>query len=392
MSPLPFEASVEILADLVGFPTISAASNRALIDHAARLLNAAGARVEVLASADGAKANLFATLGPEVDGGIVLSGHTDVVPADGAEWDSDPFALREADGRFYGRGTCDMKGFVAAALAMAPRFAAMPLVRPVHFAFTYDEEVGCLGARALAGHLADAPLRPAMAIVGEPTSMRVIEGHKGCHDYTTRFTGLEGHGSNPDRGVNAVEYAIRFAARLLALREPLVQRAPSASPFEPPWSTVQVGRIDGGTARNVIARHCEVEWEMRPVTAADATFVKGELAAYCADVLLPEMRRLHPEATIETEILGEVPGLVPMEENAARDLLAHLTGANGADTVAFGTEAGLFQALGLDVVVCGPGSISEAHKPNEFLSADQLREALRLLAALEGVLTQPERR
>ena len=310
--------------------------------------------------AQGGKANLFATIGPWRDGGIVLSGHTDVVPADEAEWTSDPFVLRDDGARLYGRGTCDMKGFVAAAIAMAPVYAALPLARPVHFAFTYDEEVGCLGALQLVEALRARALRPAAAIIGEPTRMRVVEAHKGCCEYTTRFTGLEGHGSNPDAGVNAVEFAVRYVARLLALRDALKARAPAASPFVPPWTTVQVGRIDGGTARNVIAGHCAVEWEMRPVDPADATFVKSILAEYAETELLPAMRAVHPGAAIETEVIGEVAGLAPAGLNEARDIALALTGGNGTDVVAFGTEAGLFQSLGMSAVVCGPGSIEEA--------------------------------
>jgi acetylornithine deacetylase len=375
-----------ILAELIAFPTVSADGNLALIAYVAEKLTECGATLTILRDETGQKANLFATLGPEGDGGILLSGHTDVVPVDAEEWTSDPFKLREGDGLLYGRGTCDMKGFIAAALAMAPRYAALDLKRPLHFAFTYDEEVGCLGARQLAEELERMNVRPSAAIIGEPTEMRIIEGHKGCYEYTTFFTGFEGHASTPDAGVNAVEYAVRYIGRLLELGEDLKGRAPDGSRFDPPWTTLQVGRIEGGSARNVIAGHCSVEWELRPVQRGDAGYVKSAVGAYCEEVLLPAMRGIAPDAGITTEVIGEVAGLEPVPDNEARRIVAELTGANSADVVSFGTEAGLFQALGMSVVVCGPGSIEQAHKPDEFVSEMQLQACLDMLIGLERKL------
>lgn len=373
----------QIMADLIAFPSVSADSNLELIDYAANRLEACGARVEVSKDATGLKANLFATLGPDTGDGIVLSGHTDVVPANAKEWTGDPFVMREADDRLFGRGACDMKGFVAASMAMAPEFAQLDLKKPIHFAFTYEEETGCLGAQQLVGELAARENRPAIVIVGEPTEMRIIEGHKGCYEYTTEFVGREGHGSGPDLGVNAVEYAVRYISRLMDLGDELKGMAPADSRFDPPWTTVQAGRMQGGVARNVIAGHCEVEWEIRPVATSDADYVKEQLRAYCRDELLPQMRAIAPEADIRTKVIAEVCGFDPMPENAARELVAELTGANGTDLVAFGTEAGLFQQLGMDVVVCGPGSIEQAHKPDEFLSLDQLGVCLEMLHGLK---------
>jgi acetylornithine deacetylase len=372
----------QILADLVAFPTISADSNLELIAYAADILRQAGARLSVSWDETGAKANLFATLGPDGDGGIVLSGHTDVVPVDGQDWTGDPFALREAEGRLYGRGTCDMKGFIACCLAMAPIFAAQPLKRPLHFAFTYDEEVGCFGARALLAELRRSGLRPSAAIVGEPTMMRIIEGHKGCYEYTTEFRGLEGHGSVPERGVNAVHYAVRYIARMLELAEELKARAPAESRFQPPWTTLQVGRIEGGAARNVIAGHCSVEWEIRPVQPSDADFVKENIEAYVERVLKPAMKAVSAEAEIVTHVIGEVEGLEPVAQSEARRIVSELTGLAEAEVVAFGTEAGLFQRAGISAVICGPGSIDQAHKPDEFVSLDQLSECLGMLGRL----------
>jgi acetylornithine deacetylase len=375
-----------ILGDLVAYPTVSADSNLAMIEHMAGWLEGLGARVDLYHDASGGKANLFATLGPEGDGGIVLSGHSDVVPVADQDWSRPPFALTEAEGRLYGRGTCDMKGFIAATLAMAPQFAAQSLRRPLHFCFTHDEEVGCLGARALVPELQARGIRPAMAIIGEPTEMRIIEGHKGCCEYTVRFTGLEGHGSDPDRGVNAVTYAVRYVTRLMELAEALKARAPEGSRFDPPWTSINVGRLSGGVAHNVIPGKAELEWEMRPVAWADADFVKEAVTRLVEEELLPAMRAVSPEAAIRTEVIGEVVGLMPMAENAARDLVRRLTGQNACELVPFGTEAGLFQSMGMSVVVCGPGSIAQAHKPDEFVSRAQLSDCLAMLQGLGRTL------
>ena len=374
--------TVALLGDLITFPTVSDLSNLDMIAYLAYRLEEAGAKVDIFHDEIGHKANLFATLGPEVDGGIVLSGHSDVVPVKDQDWASDPFQMIEHDGRLYGRGACDMKGFIAAATAMAPIFAERVRNRPVHFAFTYDEEVGCFGARSLVDCLKTIGLRPAIAVIGEPTSMRVIEGHKGCHEYTTRFQGLAGHGSAPDRGVNAVEYAVRYVSRLLELKDALRARVPAESRFDPPWSTINTGSLIGGVAHNVIAGTAEVEWEMRPVQLSDADFVKTDLRNFCENHLLPAMRAVCPEAAIVTETIGEVEGLQPADHNEARDIVMELTGATSTDLVAFGTEAGIFQTFGMSSVICGPGSIEQAHKPDEFVSIDQLQQCLDMLDRL----------
>lgn len=375
-----------LLRHLIAYPTVSTDSNLAMIEFLADQLTSVGARVDIHHDATGAKANLFATLGPEVDGGIVLSGHSDVVPVADQDWSTDPFEMVERDGNLYGRGTCDMKGFIAASVAMAPFFAERIRDRPVHFAFTHDEETGCLGAQALAQVLRAQGIRPGVAIIGEPTSMRIIEGHKGCYEYSTHFTGLEGHGSGPDRGVNAVEYAVRYVARLLELKDQLKDRAPKDSRFEPPWTTINTGALIGGVAHNVIPGKARVDWEMRPVQNGDADFVKSDLHEFCTHKLLPAMRAVSPDADIVTEVIGEVDGLIPADENEAKDILMELTGANGADTVPFGTEAGIFQSLGMSAVVCGPGSIEQAHKPDEYVSLDQLSQCLTMLERLGGKL------
>ncbi len=376
----------DILRDLIAYPTVSSDSNLDMIAYLAGRLEDVGANIDIFHDDSGKKANLFATIGPETDGGILLSGHTDVVPVTDQNWSHDPFEMVALEDRLYGRGACDMKGFIAATISMAPLFQERVSTRPLHFSFTYDEETGCIGAAKLAEDLVEKGVRPAIAIVGEPTNMRIIEGHKGCYEYSTHFHGLEGHGSSPDAGVNAVEYAVRYVAHLLELKAKLKTRAPPGSRFEPPWTTVNVGGLTGGVAHNVIASRAQIDWEMRPVQNADAALVKDSLQALCRDELLPAMRAVFPEAAIRLETIGEVDGLEPTDNNQAREIVAELTGANTADTVPFGTEAGIFQKLGMDVVVCGPGSIDQAHKADEFVSEDQLQKCLTMLERLSRKL------
>ena len=376
------QSTKDILADLIAFPTVSSDSNLEMIAYLAARLEDCGADVHLFADPSGNKANLFATLGPKKDGGIVLSGHSDVVPVTDQSWTSDPFVMTERDGRLYGRGSCDMKGFIATTIAMAPTFARSVRERPLHFAFTYDEEVGCIGAAHLAQSLAQLGIRPSVAIIGEPTNMRIIKGHKGCYEYTTRFQGLEGHGSAPDLGVNAVEYAARYITHLLGLKEQLHGMSPPDSAFDPPWTTVNVGALHGGSVHNVIAPKAQVDWEMRPVQQSDADFVKSHLYAYCHEVLLPKMRAVYPDAWIETKVVGEVEGLVPTLENEALQIVSELTGTDDASLVPFGTEGGIFQNIGMDVVVCGPGSIEQAHKADEFVTVSQLESCTAMLSKL----------
>jgi len=375
-----------LLGDLIAFPTVSSDSNLELIAWAANYLEGFGARCEIMSDVTGLKANLLATFGPEGNGGLVLAGHTDVVPiGEESDWSGDPFSMREENDLLYGRGTCDMKGFIACVMALAPEIARWHLKTPVHVALTYDEEVGCFGARALVTELLGRGMRPGMAILGEPTLMNVVDGHKGCYEYTTHFCGCEGHGSAPDRGVNAASCATRYAGRLLELEAALKSRAPEASPFEPPWTTLNIGRMSAGTARNVIAGLAEIEWEMRPVSFEDAAWVLSEIDAY-ADLLLPDMRRVTPDDSIVREVIGEVAGLMPERDNRIAELVCSLTGANGTEVVSFGTEAGLFQSLGTQCIVCGPGSIQQAHRPDEFVARSQLDACLTMLRGMEGAL------
>lgn len=386
------EHTTELLRDLIAFPSISSDSNLPIIDYLADHLRGVGADVQLQTAPCGTKANLFATLGPDRSdvsggpGGIVLSGHSDVVPVADQDWTHDPFEMIERNGRLYGRGTCDMKGFIAATVAKAAEFAKAPLSRPVHFAFTHDEETGCIGAQALAGWLKEQSIRPSLAIIGEPTMLQVIEGHKGCCEYTTHFHGRAGHGSMPDLGVNAVEYAVRYVSYLMGIGQELKTRAPKSSRFDPPWTTINTGSVTGGTIHNVIPQTATVQWEFRPVQNSDFTFVREKIEDYVHAVLLPAMKAVDQNAAITTEIMGEVVGLEPASVNEARDILMELTGSNTSDVVPFGTEAGIFAALGMNVAVCGPGSIEQAHKPDEYLTTDQLVKCLAMLDGLEAKL------
>lgn len=380
--------STEILKELIAFRTISADSNIAMINYLEAHFDALGARCWISGENVDEKANLVATFGPDGPGGIMLSGHTDVVPVADQDWSTDPFVMEERDDCLFGRGTCDMKGFIAATMAMAETIQPDELTCPLHFIYTYDEETGCLGARHLIGELSDVGIVPDIAIIGEPTEMKIVEGHKGCFEYSAEFTGLEGHGSAPDDGVNAAEFAARYVARLLELREALIQRAPDWSRFVPPWTTLNVGRIDGGIAHNVIAGKAEVDWEMRPVQESDADFVKRSMEDYVTTALLPAMTSVSADAGVLVRTIAEVAGLEPKEHNAARDLVAELTGQNSTELVAFGTEAGIFHELGSNIVVCGPGSIAQAHKADEFLSLTQLSRCCKFLENLAVHVTK----
>lgn len=373
---------VEMIAALIGFDTTSAKSNLALIDFVADYLRGHGIASRRTASDDGAKANLFATLGPEVAGGVVLSGHSDVVPVAGQAWDSDPFEMVARDGRLYGRGTADMKSFLAIALALVPEFLARPLARPIHLALSYDEEVGCLGVGRLIADLQANLPPPAAVIIGEPTSMAIASAHKGCYVQRTRITGKEAHSSQPQRGGSAILAAgelLHFLGRLARERR---AAADPESRFEPPFTTFNIGVIEGGSALNIIPRDCAFTWEFRPLPGEDPDEVIARLDDFARSEVLPELREHAPEAAIVTERLAGVPPLRVEAEGAAEALLRRLSGLNDTIAVSFGTEGGLFQEAGFSTVVCGPGSIDQAHQPNEFVELAQIEACTALLRKL----------
>lgn len=379
-----------ILDRLVAFDTTSRNSNLALIDWVADYLSGYGIGSRRVFDATGAKANLFATVGPAGDGGLVLSGHTDVVPVDGQAWSSDPFALTERDGLLYGRGTSDMKGFIACALAMVPDFAARELTRPLHFAFSYDEEVGCLGVGGLIADLAANGPHPALVLVGEPTGMAVVNAHKGVAGFRTRIRGKAAHSSQPHRGGNAVLAGGRILAFLGDLaRKKRVEAAGAELGFEPPYTTFGLGRIEGGTALNIVAQDCELTWEFRAVPGEDEQAILERLERFVAEEVLPELREFAPESSVETERLARVLPLMPEPEGEMEALMRRLTGSNASHAVSFGTEGGLLQEAGMSTVVCGPGSIDQAHQPNEFVDPAQLEACVALLEKLADWAERP---
>jgi acetylornithine deacetylase len=366
-------ATPDMLRRLVSFDTTSSKSNIAVIDFIRDYLAGHGIACRLTPSSDGAKSNLYATIGPDIAGGIVLSGHTDVVPVEGQPWDTEPFTVVERGGKLFGRGTSDMKGFIAAALALAPDMAAARLRLPIHLAFSYDEELGCLGVGDLLQDVSRNLPRPAICIIGEPTLMQLVNRHKGVYAWRTRVTGRDGHSSATHRGVNAIGAAAEIMGWLQRQVEAWRRDGPFDDSFDPPYATSNVGLIGGGTAINIIARECVFEWEIRPIPGVDAEATAARLQQFIDGELLPRLRAVAPESRVESESICAAPPLRPEADSPAEALVRHLTGANQAVGVAYGTEGGLFQAAEISTVVCGPGSIQQAHQPNEFIALEQLQ-------------------
>jgi len=363
--------SPDMLSRLVGFDTTSAKSNRALIDWVRDYFAGHGVEATLVPNDSGTKANLYASIGPAVEGGIVLSGHTDVVPVDRQPWDTDPWQLTDKGGKLYGRGSCDMKGFVACALAAVPRLKAARLKVPVHFAFSYDEEVGCIGAHSLAERLTGDVPRPRAVIIGEPTMMGTVKGHKGQNSYQVVLTGFEAHSSMTHLGVSAIHFAGELIHFINRLQDEFAARA-TDNGYMPPWGTMNVGVISGGTAGNILARECMLLWEYRQVPGDDADEARRRVQAHIDDVLLPAMRRRHDAARIEMTPRFVVPAFKGEDRGEAEQLARSWSGSNDSTMVAYATEAGIFQQTGISTVVCGPGDIAQAHQPNEFVLAAQL--------------------
>jgi acetylornithine deacetylase len=367
---------LEMIGRLIAFDTVSAKSNLALIEYVQAYLAGCGIAARLVPDASGRKANLFATIGPDIAGGVALSGHTDVVPVAGQPWATDPFTPTVKDGRLYGRGAADMKSFIGVALALVPALQRLKLRRPIHLCLSHDEEVGCLGVPALLRLLGRELPLPALAIVGEPTSMKVVNAHKGIWAQRTTITGRDGHSSAPDRGANAIVFMGRLIGHLervaAGLRAQGTRGAPPGLDFDPPWSTLGLGRIEGGTALNIIARTCTLDWEFRPLPGVDAAAIRAEVEEWVSRELEPQLRATAPEGGIVTESLCAVPALVPRQGDLAETVALQLTGANRAEAVSFTSEAGQFQEAGISTVLCGPGSITEAHQPNEFIALEQI--------------------
>jgi len=379
-TPASTQDAIDILARLVGFDTTSAESNLDLIAYVRDYLEGHGISSTLVPNEDGKKACLFATIGAG-EGGVGLSGHSDCVPVTGQAWTSDPFTLTERDGKLYGRGTCDMKGFIACVLASVPTFKSMTLAEPIHVLVSYDEEVGCQGVRPMIARLGQDLPRPRAVIIGEPTSMQVIDGHKCIDVYRTSVTGKEAHSCMPANGVNAISVTSKLVTEIDRMANEVAQTENDPH-FDPPYSTVMVGMIEGGTAPNIVPRNCEVVWQLRGLPGTKAKDAPARLAAFAEKSLLPEMRSAAPGAAIETKIKTSVPAFASGPDSDAVALAMSLTGANRTSGVSYATEAGLFQQAGCPAVVCGPGDIAQAHAADEFVAVAQIEACLKFLAKL----------
>jgi acetylornithine deacetylase len=374
--------SLQMIASLVAFDTTSRDSNLALIDFVRDYLDGWGVASELITGKDPRKANLYAAIGPADRPAVILSGHTDVVPVDGQPWDTDPFAVAEKAGCLHGRGTSDMKSFIAVALALVPEFLGRNLKTPVHFAFSYDEEVGCIGVRDIIAKLKERPILPSACIVGEPTLMRPVIAHKGKRSVRCRVRGLESHSALAHEGVNAVEAAAEIVAFLKGMARRKRDQGPFDSGFSPAYTTVHTGVIRGGTALNIVPRDCSFDFEFRNIPGDDPTALLAEVKRYAQSTLLPEMHAVSTATGISFDEMTAVDGLDMPADHALVHLTQALTGANAVGKVSFCAEAGLFQQAEIPTVICGPGSIDVAHKPNEYVAIDQVRQCERFVRGL----------
>jgi acetylornithine deacetylase len=373
------QTTQEWLAKLVGFNTVSSESNLELIRHVEDYLESVGIKSTLVYNDEKTKANLVATIGPNVADGIVLSGHSDVVPVEGQDWSSDPFTLREDEKRLYGRGSADMKGFIAACLAYVPKFLAADLKRPIHLAFSYDEEVGCLGVQSMIRILPDTIAPPRLVVIGEPTMMQVATAHKGQHVSKTRIWGREAHSSRPDDGVNAVVVASDLIQFITKLADEAKTSGASDDAFTPPYTSFNIGPISGGSAFNIISNYCEFDWEFRPIPNGNPKEILDKYNKYLKEVVEKQIQEKFPECRVENEVWAYLPPLKSEPGSDGESLALKLAERNDTTVVAFGTEGGHFQSLDYPVVVCGPGDIAQAHKPDEFIEISQLNACERFL-------------
>ena len=376
------KSSIAILEELISFDTTSRESNLALIEHIHSYLDNLGIDSRLTHNEDSTKANLWATIGSESTGGIVLSGHLDVVPVDGQDWSANPFSMWQTDGKLFGRGVVDMKGFIAVCLAMAPRFLRSKLKIPIHFAFTYDEEVGCIGVNGLLADVIENLPLPCAVIVGEPTSMKIIGGHKGSRSYRTTVKGVPAHSSDPRLGVNSIMAAAKIISQLESLQQELADNADKSCPFDPPYSTVDLGIVNGGTANNIIPEFTTIEWGFRLLPEEDADTLQKKITDYISNTLEPDLKEQSEHAQVSTELTNAVSPLIPDDQSPAEQLIRHLTGLNDSGVVSFGTEGGAFQKAGIPAVVFGPGSITQAHQPDEYIEIAQLEACVEFMFQL----------
>lgn len=380
--------SRQLLEKLVAFDTTSRESNLALIDFVWRYLNDLGVSGELIHNAERSKANLYARLGPAGDGGVMLSGHSDVVPVEGQNWSVPPFTLTERDGKLYGRGTADMKGYIACMLAAVPHFLAQPLKQPLHLAISYDEEVGCLGVRTLLEALSQRPEKPSICLIGEPTELQPVLGHKGKLGVRCEMKGAACHSAYAPQGVNAIEYAAQLVHQLTAIGERLAQTEQHDTRFDPPFTTVQTGIIRGGTVLNIVPAECVFDFEVRTLPQHDAQAVAAEIDTFAQSELVPRMQAVAVDSAIRFYPISGYPGLLTDAQSDAARLIAYLTQSSNFSTVAFGTEGGLFHQAGIPSVICGPGSMAQGHKPDEFISIAQLDACDAMLQRLAAWMSQ----
>ena len=389
------ERAIAILDDLVGFPSVSLRPNGEIVSHIESCLAEHGITCWRDAHEDGRRFNLLARIGPRdgpgSEGGVLLSGHLDVVPAEAGGWQDDPWRLRRADGRLYGRGAVDMKGFLAMALAQAPAFQerADSLSEPLWLAFTFDEEVGCFGAERMPAFLASCGAAPRIAIIGEPTGMMPINGHKGGMELVTHIRGASGHASQPANGANAIFAASRIISFIEQLAQDCAAAPRDGSPFDPPHSTLSVGTIRGGEARNVIPDSCSFDWEIRAHPGEDPHQLRHKVEAFVTAEILPALRAVNPDCDVATEVLCDVPPLTAQEDSPAADLVARLWTNQEPQVVSFGTDGPFFQTAGIDTIVIGPGGMAQMHQADEYITEDAIDEGLQFLGRLLDEMSGP---
>lgn len=382
-----WDSLVKHLSKLISYDTTSCNTNMKLIGYVHDVLMQSGIEPIILPNESHTKASVIARIGPNKPGGVILSGHTDVVPVDGQLWDTDPFLLSEKEDRFYGRGTSDMKSFLASILAMIPEWKDTPLKAPIYLAFSYDEEVGCLAAPSLVQHIVSLGYKPEFAIIGEPTLMTVMHQHKGVHVFSTEVTGVEAHSSQVDKGVNAIALAAEIVLGLQHIATSIkVDVVRQSIDYDPPYTTIHVGQIEGGTAHNIIPRHCRFVWEIRSISEADQTWIMEQFTRLTS-AITSKHRQFFPEVGISTTLDHAVPGLVASEGNNIAKLVAKLARTNEIHAAAFATEAGIFQQHGIPSIILGPGSIQQAHKPNEWIAKSQIEDCLVFLSRVQQYLS-----
>ncbi len=371
-----------LLAKLVAFDTTSSKSNRACIDFMRDYLDGLKIKSEILGSDDGTKACLWATVGPEREKGIVLAGHSDTVPVEGQDWTSDPFTLTERNEKLYARGSCDMKGFIACALATVGELSRQSLKKPIHLAFTYNEETDMAGAVRLTDYMSANKFKPEWAWIGEPTGLRLIDSHKGVALFDTHIEGIQGHSGQPDKGLNAIELGAQFMNILLRVAAERKSKPWPDSRFDPAYTTFNLGIVEGGTAENIIAGHFNLQWQARAHPGDDLKIALDEIERLTAAEIKPRFTAFAPRGGIKTCTCFDIPPLLPGKDNPGVAILSRLTGHNRPEAVSFATEAGFFQKIGVPAIICGPGHIEQAHQADEYVERSQLADACKLIGSV----------